>query len=510
MTVTFSTTPSSSRMLRSGVARLMSLMSVSCLAGVTDSVMSPYLCPEVRARTGSPEAGLCGLMISARFATHILLILVWAELVTRLGARTILVTSAMVCGLANLALASVVLVSDSQTFTVLTFLCLILSMVGDSGVFSSVYVLAGQTVLTSSSSSDSKSRMRMTGPAWIETLYGCGSMLGPPVGGLIYVKLGFGGVISVAGAFMVMVSIINWIVLFQPPENKTMTDIREVSEPHGPHFSEEDSCDEDIDKQIAFSLDEEDPSYCRLLASPVLLGCCLLQVSSGMMSSWHLASLQSHLADTMSLSTGQIGLVYMSQSLVYTGLTPLVGLLLDSQPQHGFPLLVTGVLANILGYSLLGPSSLLTRVPPHVALTVTGLVLIGLGQATCLITCLKLMLASTSTNESQVSGSRDPPQPIRNEYVRESTAANERQVSRSRDPPQPIRRESMRESTAARVTSVWECCEMVGGYLGSSLGGLAVDNLGFREATNIMIIMEVVIITLLIPFSLILNSIRRT
>ena len=74
MTVTFSTTPSSSRMLRSGVARLMSLMSVSCLAGVTDSAMSPYLCPEVRARTGSPEAGLCGLMISARFATHILLI----------------------------------------------------------------------------------------------------------------------------------------------------------------------------------------------------------------------------------------------------------------------------------------------------------------------------------------------------------------------------------------------------------------------------------------------------
>ena len=52
---------------------------------------------------------------------------------------------------------------------------------------------------------------------------------------------------------------------------------------------------------------------------------------------------------------------------------------------------------------------------------------------------------------------------------------------------------------------MWECCEMVGGYLGSSLGGLAVDRMGFREASNIVVGMEVVIITLLIPFSILLN-----
>ena len=52
---------------------------------------------------------------------------------------------------------------------------------------------------------------------------------------------------------------------------------------------------------------------------------------------------------------------------------------------------------------------------------------------------------------------------------------------------------------------MWECCEMVGGYLGSSLGGLAVDRMGFREASNIVVGMEVVIITLLIPFSILLS-----
>ena len=46
---------------------------------------------------------------------------------------------------------------------------------------------------------------------------------------------------------------------------------------------------------------------------------------------------------------------------------------------------------------------------------------------------------------------------------------------------------------------------MIGGYLGSSLGGLAVDLMGFREASNIVVGMEVVIITLLIPFSILLT-----
>ena len=46
---------------------------------------------------------------------------------------------------------------------------------------------------------------------------------------------------------------------------------------------------------------------------------------------------------------------------------------------------------------------------------------------------------------------------------------------------------------------------MVGGYLGSSLGGLAVDLIGFREASNIVVGMEVVIVTLLIPFSILLS-----
>ena len=93
-------------------ARLAALMAVSCVAGATDSVMSPYLCPLVRARAGA-GASLCGLMISARFATHIVFVLVLGQAVARLGAARMLVTSALLCGLANMLLASVELVTPA-------------------------------------------------------------------------------------------------------------------------------------------------------------------------------------------------------------------------------------------------------------------------------------------------------------------------------------------------------------------------------------------------------------
>ena len=57
-------------LLRSGAARLVSLMTVACLSGVTDSVMSPYLCPLVRDRTGAGNT-MCGIIISARSLSFI-------------------------------------------------------------------------------------------------------------------------------------------------------------------------------------------------------------------------------------------------------------------------------------------------------------------------------------------------------------------------------------------------------------------------------------------------------
>ena len=40
------------------------------------------------------------------------------------------------------------------------------------------------------------------------------------------------------------------------------------------------------------------------------------------------------------------------------------------------------------------------------------------------------------------------------------------------------------EAGAGIVTSLWECSELVGGYLGSTLGGVAASSWGFPAATT--------------------------
>ena len=114
-------------------------------------------------------------------------------------------------------------------------------------------------------------------------------------------------------------------------------------------------------------------SYLKLLSMPLILLCCLLQISSGMVGSWYLSSLQSHLVDTIKLNTDLVGLVYMCPSMVYMVLTTIIGNILDKvQPSARFIFLFIGVVASILGYVFLGPTSILSTYQSHVAFTVPG------------------------------------------------------------------------------------------------------------------------------------------
>ena len=473
---------------------LLCLVSVAWLAGLTDSVMSPYLCPVI-SQHGDGDT-LCGLVISARFLTHIISILVLGQLISRVGAGTMFLISVGVCGVFNMLLASVVWIEDDRIFTVITFLVVILSMIGDAGVFCSIYVLAGRTSASVLRSEDSPSedmdnpvkdmdmdspitdmdmdsrnegeskrkakQMNASGPAWVETLYGCGSMLGPPLGGVIYVAAGFGGVILTIGGCMAVTSLITAVV-FHTKVKRT----KECRLEFTVHDESTGEVVEAVGEVSPISKEESDDasdelSYLSAVCRPPVAMCCLLQVNSGLASSWYLSSLQHYLSSHVSLSTEHIGLVYMSQSLVYTLLTPAIGLLLD-RGWPRLPLLYASLAANVAGYLLLGPSVLL-QAEPSLAWSVSGLVAIGLGQATALITCLNLMMNlnhSTST-----------------------------------------------ENNAGKITSLWECCEMVGGYLGSTFGGITTDAYGFRMSTTIVSGVNIVMMVVLTLFNVVYVCLR--
>ena len=257
----------------------------------------------------------CGLVISARFGTQIVFMLLFGRLMRNIGARKIYMASVAMFATFNLMLATIVLIKNDQVFMILSFLFVILNAIGDSGIFSSIYVISGQEKLSlgcrrkknedNNESDGDKTESNASGPAWMETTYAGGSMLGPPIGGLIFTYGGFEATILTIGLCMTLVGFLTWSVNLH--QKKT---------------------DENVDQSIEQGVEDSQTAeltYLKALSSPTIISCCLLQISSGITSSWYLSSLESHLTMTISLSTAQVGLVYMCPGLVYMLFTPVFG-----------------------------------------------------------------------------------------------------------------------------------------------------------------------------------------
>jgi len=480
-----------------GVIRFLLLAAQSCLGGVADSAMSPYYCPV--AREHGLGSSMCGMVISARFATQIVFLLKFGPVMRYYGARRIYMASVAICATFNLLLATVEIVEDDHLFTVLSFLFVILATIGDAGIFCSIYVLAGQEQLSLSCgekeiSEDNLPRREVdvednedvnetnlkekkvdsnaSGPAWMETTYACGSMLGPPIGGFTFVLGGFGATILTTGVCMVVVGCLTYPLYFimekqqkgelEDNEAVTISDNKKDEDDENQNVVEEVECNAVENCEVIEK--SEKLSYMKALSNPTIVSCCLIQISSGITSSWYLSSLESHLTLTMSLTVTQVGLVYMCPGLVYMLLTPIFGYLLDKGFKH-IPILLLATLSNCCSYLLIGPSSLLHFLHPHPAYTITGLLMHGLAMSATLMTCMNLMLDSTDDPED--------------------------------------------ESNAGLVTSLWESCEMVGGYLGSTFGGLGADRFGFRGGTNIVLCVEAGVLVVLLSLFIYLSNLRK-
>ena len=158
---------------------------------------------------------------------------------------------------------------------------------------------------------------------------------------------------------------------------------------------------------------------------------------------WYSASLEPFLKQQYGLTASHTGLVFMVFGLAYTVSTPVVGVLTD-WGMDGFRAMIIGNFGIFLGFVLLGP------IPPlqfmgSLELCVTGLAIQGIGSSFTYIGTLLCMMDSVFA-----SGLPD------------------------------------KEQTRAMVSSLWVISDCIGGYLGTSLGSLAFDNLGFAASTMVM------------------------
>jgi len=296
------------RSLGSGVGgvRMLLLSATSALGGIADSVMSPYFCP--LARKYGFGSDTCGHILSARFCTQFVFMLLFGRLMRNYGATRIYLLAIVICSVFNTLLFIVSHVNNSNVFLGLSILLLVLSTVGDAGIFCSINVLAGQQELPCIPTKSGGA----SGPALMETMYAVGTMLGPLLGGIIVHTWGWAVLCLMIGLSMFAVAITTALLEIVAKQGT----LEDGGESH-----------EDVEE-------EEPVTHLSALCRPWVAVSCFTMVASGVSSTWYISSLETHLSLTLQLSPSTVSLIYMCPALVYAFLTPLTGLLLDRGASH--------------------------------------------------------------------------------------------------------------------------------------------------------------------------------
>ena len=176
---------------------------------------------------------------------------------------------------------------------------------------------------------------------------------------------------------------------------------------------------------------------------------------------WHTASLEQFLWTSYSMTSAQTGLVFMLFGLCYTVFTPVCGFLMDTG-LDGFVAMAVGNSVILIALLFIGPIPLLQSLSGNSWLTVVAMGVQGAGSAGTYLGTLLHMLKS----------------------ARDAGLPDNDQVK-------------------GMVSSLWVVAICVGGYLGSSLGGVAYDTVGFEDGTFAMSIAMAVSVILLFMFRII-------
>ena len=184
-------------------------------------------------------------------------------------------------------------------------------------------------------------------------------------------------------------------------------------------------------------------SWSEILKAPGVLFSVFALTFAGSAWLWYSASLEPWLKRNYGVSSSETGLVMMTFGLAYTIFTPLSGFLTD-KGMDGLFLMTLGNLIISLGFVFLGPIPPLQSIGGNLWLVVVSLGLQGMGSAATYLGSLLFMLKSCID-----SGLPD------------------------------------NEQTNGMVSSLWVVSDCFGSYLGSTLGSIAFDNMGFENGTMV-------------------------
>jgi len=184
-------------------------------------------------------------------------------------------------------------------------------------------------------------------------------------------------------------------------------------------------------------------SWLEILKSPGVIVSVFALMFSGSAWAWYSASLEPFLEENFGLSSSQTGLVFMTFGLSYTIFTPLCGYLTD-KGFDGLTAMLLGNLTIALGFVLLGPIPPFSAIGGKLWLSVVSLALQGMGSAATYLGTLLYMMKGILE-----AGLPD------------------------------------NDQTKGMVSSLWVISDCAGGFIGSSLGSIAYDSIGFENGTMV-------------------------
>ncbi|CAK1548418.1 unnamed protein product [Leptosia nina] len=371
---------------------LFSLALVDFMSFCSMSIMAPFFPKEATVKGLSNT--MCGMVFSFYAVIMFLTSPFFGKYLPTIGVKFMFTAGLFMAGACNVLFGTLALIEDTTVFLVLCFIVRGLEALGASAYSTASYVYVVNVFPDTIGS--------VLGI--LETFVGLGMSVGPAIGGLLYSIGGFGLPFYSLGIVMVLTVPINMIFL---PD-----------------------CEE-------YMSGSKPASILQLFKIPsiIITGLVIVIVSN----TWAFLdpTLEPHLRQ-FSLSTEQIGLIFLLLSSLYGVFSPIWGWVADRVHNH-WCMMVWGLFLSTIGLLLLGPSPYIPGLPPDLWLDLVALSILGMSVALTLLPTFQGVLTSS---------------------IYEGGC------------PEAI-------ATYSAVAGVWSCCYSLGEVLGPAVGGALAETYGF-------------------------------
>ena len=238
----------------------------SFLGGCSLSILAPFYSKEAEAHGISITAS--GTVFASIFVLQIIFTPVFGKYLKVIGSIRLFTLGVLLSGLTNIIFSFLPIIKSGPVFLAASLFTRSLTAVGEAALNTSVFPLARRR---------SQKEWQSTTMSILESLVGCGTTMGPFIGGILFEYGGFYLPFTVCGSLLVVSGCVAHCVL----------DPRE--------------------EQVA-AVKEEDRgvTYRGLLSNPIMIVTCIVTICTGVSTGWYQPSLEPYVRKQFSLTPTQV------------------------------------------------------------------------------------------------------------------------------------------------------------------------------------------------------------